>query len=191
MTIAADSLAARVPKAASADQRQPVVGVATRGLAWVIDAVLINLVAIITGIGISLILAMFPLTKDVADVFKPIAGAVYILWCAVYFVTFWATTGQTPGARLLQIRLVRPRGTRIKAPQALVRWIGMNLAMLPLCAGYLPLLWGRRDFADWLARTLVVEAPELSLAQTRKAQKLSEHQAARRPVTARSDLSGR
>jgi uncharacterized RDD family membrane protein YckC len=78
-------------------------------------------------------------------------------------VTFWSTTGQTPGSRLMRIR-VRPShgaGT-LKPRRAFVRLIGLTLAAIPLCAGFVPILLDdrRRGFQDWLARTVVVNEPE-------------------------------
>jgi uncharacterized RDD family membrane protein YckC len=145
------------------------VGLVTRAVSWVFDAVLINLVAIITGIGAELVLSIFPLAKNAQPALKAIAGVAYVLWCAAYFVLFWSTTGQTPGARVMQIRLVTAKGQRVKPARAIVRWVGMNLAMLPLFAGYLPILFRRRGFPDWLAHTLVLDAPQLSLAGARRA----------------------
>jgi hypothetical protein len=69
----------------------------------------------------------------------------------------------------MQIRLVTARGGRVKPARAVVRWVGMNLAMLPLFAGFAPILVGRRGFPDWLAHTEVLEARQLSLAQARMA----------------------
>jgi uncharacterized RDD family membrane protein YckC len=145
------------------------VGVVTRATSWVLDAVAINLVAIITGLGAELILSIFPVSPDFASILKPIAGAVYIVWTAAYFVVFWSWTGQTLGARVMQIRLIAPKRRRVKPARALVRWIGMNLAMLPLFAGFAPILFGRRGFPDWLAHTEVVEARQLSLVQAQLA----------------------
>jgi uncharacterized RDD family membrane protein YckC len=137
------------------------VGLATRAISWVIDAVLINLVAIITGLGVALVLSIFHLPTQIPTLMALISGAVYILWIAGYFVVFWSTTGQTPGARFMQIRLVSSAGKTVKPHWALIRWIGMNLAAIPLFAGYLPILFDdrRRGFPDWLGRTLVIEAP--------------------------------
>lgn len=59
----------------------------------------------------------------------------------------------------MQIRLVTASGQRLKPLRALVRWVGMNLAALPLVAVYLPILFRRRGLPDWLAHTLVLEAP--------------------------------
>lgn len=145
------------------------VGVVTRAVSWVLDAIAINLVAIITGLGAELVFSIFPVSPSFASVLKPIAGIVYVIWAGAYFVVFWSWTGQTLGARTMQIRLQTKAGGRVKPARAVVRWIGMNLAMIPLFAGFAPILFGRRGFPDWLAHTAVVEARQLSLAQERRA----------------------
>jgi uncharacterized RDD family membrane protein YckC len=156
------------------DAEPVTVGVVTRAVSWGIDAVLINVVAIITGVGISLLVSMFPFLKHLKPLLAPLAGGAYVLWVTAYFVAFWSTTGQTPGARLLQIRLVSATQERLKPRRALLRFIGMNLAALPLFAGYVPILFKRRGFPDWLARTLVLDAPQLSLAELRRVAKRAE-----------------
>ena len=150
------------------DQNVPYVGLLTRLLSWVVDAVLINLVAIITGVGAALIASIFPITKNLKPAFVAIAGTVYVLWTAGYFVALWSITGQTLGSRLMQVRLVTASGGKVKPVRALVRWIGMNLAMLPLPWGYVPIPFKRLGFPDWLAHTRVIEAPQLSLATARQ-----------------------
>lgn len=145
------------------------VGVVTRATSWVLDAIAINVVAIVTGLGAELIFSIFPVSPSFASVLKPIAGFVYILWAGAYFVVFWSWTGQTLGARVMQIQLLTARGGRVKPARAVVRWVGMNLAMIPLFAGFAPILVGRRGFPDWLAHTEVVEARQMSLAAARMA----------------------
>jgi len=145
------------------------VGMVTRSVSWVVDALVINLAAIMAGLGAALVLSIFPLAKSAQPWLQAIAGVAYVVWAAAYFVAFWSTTGQTPGARIMQIRLVVPNRRRVNPVRSLVRWVGMNLAMLPLFAGYLPIAFGRRGFPDWLARTVVVDAPQASLAETRRA----------------------
>ena len=137
----------------------PDVGLATRGISWVVDALIINLVAIITGLGVELVASIFPITKNLKPVFVAIAGVVYVVWTAAYFVVFWSMSGQTPGSRLMKVRLVTPGGGRVKPVRALVRWIGMNLALVPLPWGYVPIPFRRLGFPDWLAHTRVIEAP--------------------------------
>jgi uncharacterized RDD family membrane protein YckC len=137
-------------------------------LSWVVDVLLINLVAIVTGLGVSLVVAIFPITTSLQPLFAAIAGGVYVLWTATYFVAFWSVTGQTPGSRLMQVRLVTPSGEKVKPGRALVRWIGMNLAMIPLPWGYVPIPFRRLGFPDWLAHTRVIEVQQASVAATRR-----------------------
>jgi uncharacterized RDD family membrane protein YckC len=150
------------------EENAPYVGLLTRLISWAVDVLLINLAAIITGLGVALIVAIFPITKHLQPVFAAIAGGVYILWTAAYFVAFWSVTGQTPGSRLMQVRLVTPTGGKVKPVRALVRWIGMNLAMVPLPWGYVPIPFRRLGFPDWLAHTRVIEVQQLSIAAVRQ-----------------------
>lgn len=145
------------------------IGVVTRAVSWVLDAVAINVVAIGVGIGIELFVSIVHLSQNLASALKPIAGVLYVIWAGAYFVVLWSWTGQTLGARVMRIRLLTRKRGRVKPARAVVRWVGMNLAMLPLFAGYAPIMFGRRGFPDWLAHTLVVDAPELSLAEQRLA----------------------
>jgi uncharacterized RDD family membrane protein YckC len=146
----------------------PYVGLMTRLLSWAVDFLLINLVAIITGLGAQLIASIFPITKNLKPLFVAIAGGVYLLWTAAYFVAFWSVTGQTLGSRLLQVRLVTASGEKVKPVRALVRWIGMTFAMIPLPWGYVPIPFKRLGFPDWLAHTRVIEARQLSIANARR-----------------------
>jgi uncharacterized RDD family membrane protein YckC len=140
------------------------VGLLTRVLSWGVDLLLINLVAIITGLGVALVVAIFPIAKHLETLFAAIAGGVYVLWSAAYFVAFWSTTGQTPGSRVMQCRLVTPNGEKVKPVRAFVRWLAMNLAMIPLPWGYIPIPFKRLGFPDWLAHTRVIDVPQLSIS---------------------------
>ena len=157
------------------------VGLVTRVISWVLDVLLINFVAIITGLGAELIASIFPITKNLKPVFLAIAAAVYVVWTATYFVVFWSMSGQTPGSRVMQVRLVTPGGGKVKPVRALVRYIGMNVAMVPLPWGYVPIPFKRLGFPDWLAHTRVIEAPELSLAAARRERKRGTRSDSRLP----------
>jgi uncharacterized RDD family membrane protein YckC len=150
------------------EENVPYVGLVTRLISWAVDLLLINLVAIITGLGAQLIASIFPITHNLKPLFLAIAGGVYILWTAAYFVAFWSVTGQTLGSRLMQVRLVTESGDKVKPVRALVRWIGMNLAMIPLPWGFVPIPFGRLGFPDWLAHTRVIEVQQLSMAAARQ-----------------------
>jgi uncharacterized RDD family membrane protein YckC len=148
-------------------KRDAHVGLMTRMISWAVDFLLINLVAIVTGLGAQLVVGIFPLTKNLKPFFLAIAGGVYVLWAAGYFVGFWSVTGQTPGARLMQVRLVTVTGEKVKPVRAFMRWIGMTIALAPLPWGFLPVPFKRPGFPDWFAHTRVIEVEQLSIAHAR------------------------
>ncbi len=173
------------PVAGSPDTDVPTVhyvGLATRVIAFVVDAALINLVAIIVAVGASLILSLLHLPKQLHVLWVALAGAAYVLWSIGYFVSFWSTTGQTPGSRVMQIRVVTAKGVPFKPRRGVRRLIGMVLAALPLFAGYVLILFDgkRRGFQDRFAGTLVIEAPQLSVAGARQASKRAAYKSSPR-----------
>jgi uncharacterized RDD family membrane protein YckC len=87
---------------------------------------------------------------------------------------------------VMQIRVVTGDGARVKPRWAAVRCVGVVLAMLPLFAGFVPILFDsrRRGFQDWLAHTVVVEAPGPSIAEVSRAKKRTIYEASRRPPPA-------
>ncbi len=149
---------------------QRYVGLITRGIAFAIDAALINVAALLVSLGASLIASLFHFPPLLRTILLALGAAAYIVWMVGYFVVFWTSTGQTPGNRVLRIRVLSSSGELIDVRSALVRWAGMMLAALPFFAGFLliPFSSKRRGLHDHLARTLVFEAPGLSLAQRRR-----------------------
>jgi uncharacterized RDD family membrane protein YckC len=142
------------------------IGLVSRAIAVAIDAAVINLVALLVSIAASLILSLFRVTTTAKDVLIVIGAVAYVLWTIAYFVGFWSTTGETPGDRVMLIRVVSSSGERVKPRWALVRCAGAVLSALPLFAGYLMILFTRRrrGLLDVLARTVVIESPTRSRA---------------------------
>jgi uncharacterized RDD family membrane protein YckC len=165
------------------DQPVGYAGLATRVVSFVIDAALITLVDIILGVGAALILSLLHLPHDVRVVLVALGGAAAILGSIAYFVIFWSTTGQTPGARVMQIQVLTDHGGRVKPGWAVVRCIGVVLAALPLFAGFIPVLYDsrRRGFQDQLARTVVIDAPGPSIADVSRAKRRAIREASRVP----------
>jgi uncharacterized RDD family membrane protein YckC len=75
-----------------------------------------------------------------------------------YFVLFWSSVGQTPGMRLLRLRVHGPGDHPPSTGRSLVRLIGLVLSIVPMFAGFIPVLFTerRRSLADFLAGTVVV-----------------------------------
>jgi uncharacterized RDD family membrane protein YckC len=75
-----------------------------------------------------------------------------------YFSLCWHTAGQTPGMRLMGVRVVSLRNDRrVTAWQAVVRTIGLALAIIPCFLGFVPAFFDarRRALPDYLAGTVV------------------------------------
>ena len=138
------------------------VGLVTRALAFGIDAALVNAVALLTGAVVALTLSVLSVPDEVEVVAAAAGAALYVVWVAGYFVSFWSTTGQTPGDRAMRIRVRPQAGDKLPPRRALVRFVGLTLAAIPLFAGYLMILVDdrRRGLHDVLARTVVVDAPD-------------------------------
>jgi uncharacterized RDD family membrane protein YckC len=146
------------------------VGIVTRAIAFAVDAAVIQLVAIAVAGTFALILSVVSLPDKFDSVLIVVGSIAYGLWLVGYFVVFWSATGQTPGSRLLQIRVCRAGdGTAPSAGAALLRFGGLIVAALPLFAGFLPILFDdrRRGVHDMIARTVVVLAPPSSPASVR------------------------
>lgn len=171
----------RAPVDAGQDDVLRYVGLATRVISFVIDAALIGLIAILVGVGAALIQGVLHLPSDVQTIIQAIGAAVYVIGTVAYFVGFWTATGQTPGARVMRIRVLTAGGETLGARRALVRVVGVVLAALPLFAGFIPILLDarRRGLQDRLSRTLVVEAPELSIAQSLRVKRRAANEATR------------
>jgi uncharacterized RDD family membrane protein YckC len=88
-------------------------------------------------------------------------------------VTFGSTTGQTHGNRVMHIRVVRAKdGAALRPWRALLRLIGLMLAVLPLFLGLLPILLTdrRRGLQDVIGGSVVIGVPEVPKAESPRAQ---------------------
>jgi uncharacterized RDD family membrane protein YckC len=164
--------AARLPSAAGmarpvaeADLAAPEYeGLVTRAIAFTIDCALIDVIALVVGVSVGLVLSALSIGHDLKVALLAGGSVLFVIWSVSYFAVFWSTTGQTPGNRLMRIRVVRGGDGRVLRPrQALLRFGALVLAAIPLFAGFLPILVDdrRRGLHDMLARTVVVGVPEL------------------------------
>jgi uncharacterized RDD family membrane protein YckC len=137
------------------------IGLVTRAIAFALDAALINAVAIVVAAIVALTLSVLSKPDELRSVLIAIGSVAWLLWTVGYFVTFWATTGQTPGNRVMRIRVTAANGGPLLPRRALIRFVGVMLAAIPLFAGFLLILFDdrRRGLQDLLARSVVVEVP--------------------------------
>ncbi|HYK07164.1 MAG TPA: RDD family protein [Gaiellaceae bacterium] len=139
--------------------RVPYAGVATRAVALAADLLVIHVFILVVG-------ALLGLVASLVGDLRPewlvatLVGAAWGLTVTIYFVLFWSITGQTPGMRAMRLRVVTADATPPSSARALVRLVGLLLAIVPLFAGFLPVLFDsrRRALPDYLARTVVLYA---------------------------------
>lgn len=143
----------------SSDTRELYAGLATRAAAFTIDVAIAHVIflsgAALLGLVASLVVELRPdwlVALLLASGWAIVAGG--------YFVLFWTVAGQTPGMRLMRLRVVRASGDRLRLGRALLRLIGLGLAIVPLFAGFLPVLFNerRRGLHDFFGDTVVVHA---------------------------------
>jgi uncharacterized RDD family membrane protein YckC len=88
------------------------------------------------------------------------AGAqlLALLLPVAYYVWFFSESGQTPGKKLLRIKVIVADGGSLGWGRALLRTIGYGISALPLGLGYLWALWDGKGQAwhDKIAGTCVV-----------------------------------
>ena len=149
----------------------PYAGLVTRLIAFGVDAAIINLVAVAVAALVGLALSIVTMPNWLTAFAVAVGAVAYAVWAAGYFIVFWTTTGQTPGDRLMRIRVRAATGERLRPRRALLRFVALMLAALPLFAGFLMILVDarRRGLHDWIARTVVVDAHRSASTSTRSA----------------------
>lgn len=134
-------------------------GLASRTLAFAVDLMLAQVVFLIVSALVGLIVALVGSLRP-AWLFGSIAGAGWLLLVGAYFAFFWTLAGQTPGMRLVHLRVVDHYGEAPRLPRALIRFGALIVAIIPMFAGLLPILFDarRRGLHDFVARTYVVQS---------------------------------
>jgi uncharacterized RDD family membrane protein YckC len=132
-------------------------GIATRALALATDAAL-TIVIYMSVVGVAALVASLVGGLRPAWLAGALLASGWVLVVGTYFVLFWSAAGQTPGMRLLRVRVRGPRGGGLSLGRSLVRLVGLALAIVPLFAGFVPVLFTerRRGLPDFLAGTVVL-----------------------------------
>jgi len=136
--------------------RVPYAGIATRAVALVADVLIIHAILLLAA---GMLALVSTLVRDLRPewLVATLVGCAWGLTVTVYFVLFWSIMGQTPGMRAMRLRVSTADGTPPSFWRAFVRLIGLLLAIVPLFAGFVPVLFDskRRALPDYLAATVV------------------------------------
>jgi uncharacterized RDD family membrane protein YckC len=143
------------------EPRVPYAGVATRAVALAVDVAVAHVIVFVGGAIIALVGS---LVGDVRldTLARVIAAVAWIAVVGAYFVLFWSSAGQTPGMRLMGLRVTTYTGAHPSTGRSVVRLIGLGLAIVPLFLGFVPVLLDarRRALQDFMAGTVVVYAAD-------------------------------
>ena len=131
-------------------------GIVSRGLAFAIDALIVNLSFTVLAGAVTLVVTFLGGSGE--GVPKGALAAGSFLWLVVvgtYLVGFWCLEGQTPGMRFLGIRL---NERRLPFRRAVRRLIGIGLSIVTFGIGFLGIVFGegRRGWADRMGGTEVI-----------------------------------
>jgi uncharacterized RDD family membrane protein YckC len=153
---------ASAPGAAGAHTGARLAGFATRSLAFAIDVLIVDAIAV--GIGLAAALVAQVLSLDVSEfssVDALLVGGGWLVLAGAYFLVFWGLSGQTPGMSFMGLRVVAAKGGRVSWPRAVRRLGWMYVCVLTLGIGFLLILVDdrRRGLHDRMARTLVIHDP--------------------------------
>jgi uncharacterized RDD family membrane protein YckC len=114
--------------------------------------------------GLAVVSAVLGLIASLAGNMGPswlgavLVGGGWVLLADAYLVFFWTVAGQTPGMRVMGLRVVDPAGKPPSAGRAVLRVVGLALSIAPCFAGFIPILFSdrRRGLHDYIAGTAVV-----------------------------------
>jgi uncharacterized RDD family membrane protein YckC len=136
-------------------------GPITRALAWAIDFLIGMVVTIAVG---SLLTYLHFLSRDIATGLTLVAFFVTSIGYGILFEWLWR--GQTPGKRLLRLRVIDGNGLRLQFYQLFLRNLLRPVDSLPVfyLVGGLAALLSRRAqrLGDLAADTVVVHTPRYS-----------------------------
>lgn len=95
---------------------------------------------------------------EVGAVYWIVGLLVPFLMIMAYFIGFWGWRGQTVGMMIMRLRVVRFAGEKVTWGTAVMRFLGMIIAVIPLFIGllWIPIDARRQGLHDKIAETFVV-----------------------------------
>ena len=149
-------------------------GFVTRLVAFIIDRAVVSIIVFIAVWAIEWLMNAFEINVLILaegerwQIPLLLGAGIYLGLRLIYDIGFWLLAGQTPGKRVLGVRIVRTDGKRLNFWNALRRVLGYIVSSI-LFLGYLWILFDnrRQGFHDKLAGTMVVYSwPEDELQGT-------------------------
>jgi uncharacterized RDD family membrane protein YckC len=143
-------------------------------MAFAIDQVIVSTITFVTVYAVDWIMNAFAINEllGLSEILRSVVAVlivvVFVGVVLLYDIGFWMLAGQTPGKRLMGVRIVRTDGGRVRFGNAVRRLLGYLVSGI-LFLGYLWILFDnrRQGVHDKLAGTMVVYSwPEGELKGT-------------------------
>jgi uncharacterized RDD family membrane protein YckC len=143
-------------------------GFASRLAAFAVDLVIINVALIVFTAAAGTVLRYFNFDNIFNIGEEPTAlgrAIVSVIGAVTFLVTyfgypvfFWVLIGQTPGKRLLGLRVIRTDGQQLGVGRAVLRVFGYWISAIPLFFGFAWILFDgqRQGWHDKIAGTYVI-----------------------------------
>jgi len=147
----------------SRKQRIHVIGFGRRVVAALLDALLVLFGSTVLALLASVLFWFLSVFKqDSALSFTNILLVAGLLFSLVYFVGFWAKTGQTIGKSTLNIQVVGADGRPISWGRSLARYFGYIINVIVASIGFLWIVFDskRQGWHDKIAGTYVVSGDD-------------------------------
>ena len=129
-------------------------GAGARLVGYIVDTIIISVVVILLFIVTGLLVATLPILSIVPILAIPIISIAY-------FPYFWAKSGQTPGQKMMGIKVVRDSdGGPVTMGSAILRLLGYWVSGLVFYLGYIWIFIDKRHrgWFDLIAGTVVIKA---------------------------------
>ena len=144
-----------------------VIGFGRRLAASLIDMLVVGFLTFIMVVGLSFLILLVDIFTAYRYPDREFPVDTMMLWLGLivsvlYFVGYWAKSGQTIGKSMLGIKIVGMDGSTLSWGKALLRYIGYLVSGLVLSLGFLWLAFDRKrqGWHDKIAGTIVVQADE-------------------------------
>jgi len=140
-----------------------------RTIAFLIDKVALSLISMILLFIASLFLGLgfpFDLSINISEVITGTFLLSYygttIFLNMLYFTYFHGTTGQTPGKKILGLKVIQKTGNEMTLGLAFLRWVGYIISGLVFNLGFLWVAFDRKKqgWHDKIAATYVINLRE-------------------------------
>ncbi len=126
-------------------------------------SILDGLILTLIGIGISFALGNNPFNATIRDNQTSLDYLISLFISIAYDVGFLVKqNGQTPGKRMMHIRVTKESGGQIDLFTAVIRYISKWVSIIPLALGYIWVLFDkkRQGWHDKIAKTYVVKSDD-------------------------------